>query len=84
MWKFQFHSASPTGLQSALCRWLSHENLTRFNETSPDQVRKNLSLEGDKLNSLANGKTFICGRPETPSLRELRDRYPLRRDLELG
>jgi len=48
--------------------------LTGFHEISPDQVRENINVDGDKLTSLVNGKVFTCGRLETPSLAELRDR----------
>ena len=48
--------------------------LTGFHETSPDQVRKNISVDGDKLTSVVNGKVFTFGKLETPSLAELRDR----------
>ncbi len=44
------------------------ESLTGFRETSPQQVRKNLVVEGDRLISLVNRKQFQCGRLETPSL----------------
>ena len=47
------------------------EQLTGFRETSPQQVRKNLVVEGDRLISLVNKKQFQCGRLESPSLGEL-------------
>jgi len=50
------------------------ETLTGFAETSPEQVRKNLTLEGETLSSRVNGRSMACGRLETPSLAELRDR----------
>jgi len=50
------------------------EALTGFREISPGQVHENLTVEGERLTSLANQKTFICGRLETPSLGELRTR----------
>jgi hypothetical protein len=50
------------------------ESLTGFPETSPDAVRAKLRVDGETLTSLANGKTYSCGRLETPSLGELRDR----------
>lgn len=50
------------------------ENLTGFTEQSPAQVRENLSLEGTRLSSKINGKCFVCGSLETPSLGELRQR----------
>lgn len=50
------------------------EVLTGFPEESATQVHKNLTVDGDTLTSLVNGQTFICGRLETPSLQELRER----------
>ena len=49
------------------------EELTGFREMSPDQVRKNITVDRETLTSRVNGKTFTCGRLETPSLQELRD-----------
>jgi hypothetical protein len=48
------------------------EALTGFKEESPDQVRELLSIEGDTLKSLVNGRSFRYGRLEIPSLQELR------------
>jgi hypothetical protein len=48
--------------------------LTGFDESSPEQVRQNLTVAGERLKSHVNGKTFICGRLETPTLAELRER----------
>ncbi len=50
------------------------EVLTGFRETSPSQVRENITINDDKLISLVNRKAFTCGRLETPSLGELRNR----------
>jgi hypothetical protein len=50
------------------------ESLTGFVERSPGQVRANLSVEGIFLKSHINGRQFICGELETPSLAELRTR----------
>ena len=50
------------------------EVLTGFRETSPSQVRENITVDGDTLTSLVNRKAFTCGRLETPSLGELRNR----------
>ena len=50
------------------------ENLTGISEYSPSQVRENLSVDGDILTSHVNGKEFVCGRLEIPSLSELRQR----------
>jgi hypothetical protein len=50
------------------------EELTGFRETSPSYVRQNISVDGETLTSHANGKVLACGRLETPSLAELRER----------
>lgn len=50
------------------------EQLTGFSEESPQQVRANLSVDGSTLNSHVNGRVWICGELETPSLEELRER----------
>jgi len=50
------------------------ETLTGFREESPEQVRENMSVNGELLKSHINGKEFICGLLETPSLAELQDR----------
>lgn len=50
------------------------EKLTGFREDSPDQVRKNMSVDGNILRSHVNGLEYVCGLLETPSLSELRDR----------
>jgi hypothetical protein len=50
------------------------EDLTGFSEMSPPQVRRNLTLDGETLTSRANGRVMRCGRLETPSLGELRER----------
>lgn len=49
------------------------EKLTGFAEESPQQVRDNITIEGNVLKSHVNGKEMICGRLETPSLAELRE-----------
>ena len=48
------------------------EKLTGFREESPQQVRNNLIVDRGKVKSLVNGKTWVAGRLETPSLGELR------------
>jgi hypothetical protein len=48
--------------------------LTGFLEASPEQVRENISVEGEILKSRINGRVMACGRLETPSLAELRER----------
>ena len=50
------------------------EELTGFPETSADDVRAKLVLDGGTLTSRVNGRSFVCGRLETPSLGELRER----------
>lgn len=50
------------------------EKLTGFLEKMPIQVRKNLSVDGELLRSHINGKEYLCGLLEMPSLAELRDR----------
>ncbi|MDM8544705.1 hypothetical protein QUF90_26820 [Desulfococcaceae bacterium HSG9] len=49
------------------------ETLTGFQEQSPEQVRKNISVDGEVLKSNVNGKEFVSGILETPSLIELRN-----------
>ena len=48
------------------------EKLTGFCEESLQQVQNNLIADGAKVKSLVNGKTWVAGRLETPSLGELR------------
>jgi hypothetical protein len=50
------------------------ETLTGFPEESAQQVRANLTVERNKLKSRVNGKEWIYGELETPSLAELRQR----------
>jgi hypothetical protein len=50
------------------------ETLTGFPEESPQQVRENITVDGQTLSSHGNGKVFVFGRLETPSLAELRER----------
>ena len=52
--------------------WL--ERLTSISESSPNHVRANIALDGDKMKSLANAKEMIWGSLEIPSLAELRAR----------
>ncbi len=49
------------------------ERLTGFPEESPQQVRANLTVEGNTLKSFVNGKAWVCGELATPSLGELRE-----------
>ncbi len=50
------------------------ETLTGFREETPTQIRENLSVDGGLLRSHINGKEYVCGFLETPSLAELRER----------
>jgi hypothetical protein len=50
------------------------EKLTGFRETSASEVRKNIALDGETLTSSVNGNVMVCGRLETPSLADLRER----------
>jgi hypothetical protein len=49
------------------------ETLTGFCEESPQQVRKNISIDGQILKSHVNGKEFTYGVLETPNLGDLRN-----------
>ena len=48
------------------------EKLMGFKEENPDQVRRNLEIDGEKLISKVNGSEYICGQLELVSLDELR------------
>lgn len=48
------------------------EVLTGFGEESPEQVRRHLLVDGDRIKSLVNGRSFVYGQLEIPSLNELR------------
>ncbi len=50
------------------------ETLTGVPEESPQQVRENITVDGQTLRSQGNGKVFVCGQLETPTLAELRER----------
>ena len=50
------------------------DELTGFKETGYDTTRAQLRVEGDRLRSLANGRSWRIGKLETPSLAELRER----------
>jgi hypothetical protein len=50
------------------------EELLGFREESPENVRRNVSIEGDTLVSYVNSARLNHGRLETPSLGELRRR----------
>ncbi len=46
--------------------------LTGFDETTPEEVRNNLILDGETITSRTNGKSYHCGQLEIVSLGELR------------
>ena len=50
------------------------EALTGFPEESPEEVRANITVDGNTLKSQVNGKAFVWGKLETLSLGELRKR----------
>ena len=50
------------------------ETLTGFHEQSPEQVRNNISVDGEVMKSYVNGKEFVYGILEIPTLAELRNR----------
>jgi hypothetical protein len=50
------------------------EDLTGFQEAGYEATRAKLRVEGDRLLSLANGRSWRIGRLETPSLAELAER----------
>ena len=50
------------------------KTLTGFHEESPQQVRANITVDGNVLKSHVNGKMWVYGKLETPSLAELRAR----------
>lgn len=56
------------------------ERLTGFTEQFPDQVRQNMSVTGETLISLVNGRSWLCGQLEIPSLAELRAQIGLVQD----
>ena len=55
-------------------KWHGFDELTGFQETGYDTTRAQLRVEGERLRSLANGRSWRIGRLETPSLAELRER----------
>ena len=50
------------------------ERLTGFRETSYAETRAKLSVDGDQLRSLANGKSYGIGTFELVSLQALREK----------
>src|SRR5262245_19129827 len=59
------------------------EELTGFPEHSPDHVRENITVVGETLTSKVTGRVISCGRLETPSLLELRQRVGRDGDSEM-
>lgn len=49
------------------------EGLTGFREMGPNQVRKNITVDGPTLVSNVNGNVMVWGRLETPTLADLRE-----------
>jgi len=50
------------------------DDLVGFREQSGDQVRSMIDVDGDRLQSRANGQEFRCGTLEVISLHDLRKR----------
>lgn len=50
------------------------ENLTGCVEESPESVRQHLLIDGRRLCSRLNGRSWLCGELETPTLAQLRHR----------
>lgn len=50
------------------------QNLTGCVEESPEAVRQHLVIDGRRLRSRLNGKSWLCGELETPTLAQLRQR----------
>lgn len=58
------------------------ENLTGCVGESRESVRKHLLIDGQRLHSRLNGKSWLCGELETPTLAQLRQRVRnIKRDL---
>ena len=58
------------------------ENLTGCVGESPESVREHLFIDGQRLHSRLNGKSWLCGELETPTLAQLRQRVShIKRDL---
>jgi hypothetical protein len=69
----------PGGIKDSSVDWF--ERLTGFKETSYDETRKRLVVEGEVLRSLVNGRGFAVGRLEGVSLQALRERVTSGDDL---
>ena len=58
------------------------ENLTGCVDESPESVREHLFIDGRRLHSRLNGKSWLCGELETQTLAQLRQRVSnIKRDL---
>lgn len=58
------------------------ENLTGCVGESPESVREHLFIDGQRLHSRLNQKSWLCGELETPTLAQLRQRVRnIKRDL---
>jgi hypothetical protein len=53
------------------------ERLVGFPESTMDDVRSKLEIRGNRLRSKVNGREFVFGKLETPTLAELRQRIDL-------
>ena len=53
------------------------ERLTGFRESGIDAVQRHLRVDGDRLESLANGASYCIGRLELASLADMRHRVTL-------
>ena len=53
---------------------MGFERLTGFREISPGNVRQNIAVEDRVVISRANGRSWVFGRLETPSLADWRER----------
>ena len=54
------------------------EKLMGFEEISPENVRKNINIDGENMLSKVNGKSYRFGKLEVPSLTDLRRKINLR------
>lgn len=60
------------------------EDLTGFAETDYETTRALLRVEGERLHSLANNRSWRIGKLETPSLAQLRERAAVALDATRG
>jgi hypothetical protein len=61
--------------------WTWFDILTGFREASYDETRAKLTVEGNRLESLVNGKSYSIGELELVSLQSLRERVKSARAL---